>query len=702
MRRITLRAVVRIAAWTFVGVGLCAVGVAVAADALGIGGQAGFGGKQILLAAGGLAFLLLGTLLSLPGAYQRMRSWREWYVAARTQSNALLLHPIDHLFLAIWFGLATGLIEVAYLLFQKLILQEIIYASRDFTWMTPAAYVIVFATVGLALYVIAQNNSAFVPAPLAVGVYTFIGLTSLYYLYPKIHFYTAILLFAGIATQVARTVQARPHLFKMIFHLSAVRFTAPPVETEQFDQLPLLDRRRFLVSSGAAIAGMAIGRQGWQRTTEVLTLDSLVRSTPDTPNVLFIVLDTVRAQSLSLYGYNRPTTPQLAYLADRGITFEQAIATSPWTLPSHGSMFTGQYPHELTADWQQPIDDTYPTLAEVLSAQGYVTAGFAANTLYTTYEFGLNRGFSHYEDFRTSLGQVMNSPRIGRKLMMDRRFARFQHSWRKTAEQLNHDFLQWLAHVEDGRPFFAFLNYFDAHDPYLPPTEFALQFSDKQPRSHLLAGESITPAETEELRDAYDACIAYLDHSLGQLFESLDRQNALDNTFVIVVGDHGEQFGEHDLMLHGNSLYLPLLHVPLLLVFPATLPTGSTVVRPVTLRDIPATIIDVLALDTAFTFPGRSLARFWANTAGTPLPEESILSEVKRGWAFPEWYPGMQGPMKSLILGNTHYIKNYGNGREELYDLERDPEERHDLANTAQGQQALSQLRATLDTILSG
>ena len=119
----------------------------------------------------------------------------------------------------------------------------------------------------------------------------------------------------------------------------------------------------------------------------------------DPPNVLLIVLDTVRADRLSLYGYRRPTSPTLERLAKRGIRFDEARATAPWTLPSHASMFTGRWPHELDVNWHTPLGTKFPTLAEYLGSRGYATAGFVANVHYCSYEFGLDRGFTHYEDY---------------------------------------------------------------------------------------------------------------------------------------------------------------------------------------------------------------------------------------------------------------------------------------------------------------
>jgi arylsulfatase A-like enzyme len=112
-------------------------------------------------------------------------------------------------------------------------------------------------------------------------------------------------------------------------------------------------------------------------------------------------LDTVGAEAVSTYGYARETTPNLDRFAATGVQFERALSTAPWTLASHASMFTGHYPHELSVAWDKPLDETFPTLAEALRARGYVTGGFVAN-YYCSFEFGLNRGFTHYEDFAVS------------------------------------------------------------------------------------------------------------------------------------------------------------------------------------------------------------------------------------------------------------------------------------------------------------
>ena len=116
-------------------------------------------------------------------------------------------------------------------------------------------------------------------------------------------------------------------------------------------------------------------------------------------------MDTVRAGNLSLYGYLRPTTPRLEQFAKTGVRFDRAIAAAPWTLPSHAAMFTGRFPHEISADFRAPLDSARLTLAEAMRARGYMTAGFVANTYYCNAENGLGRGFAHYEDYPISASE---------------------------------------------------------------------------------------------------------------------------------------------------------------------------------------------------------------------------------------------------------------------------------------------------------
>ena len=296
--------------------------------------------------------------------------------------------------------------------------------------------------------------------------------------------------------------------------------------------------------------------QGGSRLREGRREGALPTPPPGAPNVLLLILDTVRAEDLSLYGFPQPTTPHLEALASNGVTFEHAISPSPWTLPAHASVFTGRNPHELSADWESPLDAEDPTIAELLSARGWRTGGFVGNLIYATYETGLNRGFVRYEDYPVSPAMVARSSlmvrmivnRVRRWLGLDQVLV-----W-KSAESINASFLDW-SRTRSDRPFFAFLNYMDAHAPYIPPPELSGKFgparvgwatADLSNRQHW---------EAEELRverAEYDATIAYVDQQIGVLLDSLESRGVLENTLVVVAGDHGEQFGEHGFDASGS------------------------------------------------------------------------------------------------------------------------------------------------------
>ncbi len=171
--------------------------------------------------------------------------------------------------------------------------------------------------------------------------------------------------------------------------------------------VPLLERhaigvRRWLLRSFPGLVGLVLVMAGSVFTAGwVKERREAGRPLPPvgSPNVLLIVMDTVRADRMSLYGYHRATTPRLQQFAKQGILFQNVRATAPWTLPSHASLFTGRWPHELGVEWMTPLRGTFPTLAEYLGSRGYATAGFVANTLFCSYDTGIDRGFAHYEDY---------------------------------------------------------------------------------------------------------------------------------------------------------------------------------------------------------------------------------------------------------------------------------------------------------------
>ncbi|HKI21767.1 MAG TPA: sulfatase, partial [Isosphaeraceae bacterium] len=444
------------------------------------------------------------------------------------------------------------------------------------------------------------------------------------------------------------------------------------------------------------------------------------------PNILLIVLDTVRSDHLGLHGYVRDTTPNLTRLASQGVRFEQARSTAPWTLPSHSSLFTGRWPHELDVERLGRLDATCSTLAEFLGARGYATAGFVANQFFCGHESGLARGFDSYEDFPVNAAEVLRASSLGWLLARVAGRIGGELRWwftadvastvsldftRKDARAINREFLDWLSsHGE--RPFFAFLNYFDAHDPYLTPhgatsrcaalpnsrADFAM-LRDWQKRDK----HSLSPKQIQLARDAYDNCIASLDHDLGRLIGELKRRGVLEKTLLILTSDHGEQFGEHGNFGHGFSLYEPEIRVPLVMVSPGRVPPGRVALEPVSLRDVPATVVDLLDMKGDSPFPGTSLAAAWRERPDHDSPPgHATFSELE---APIEDVPGprnkaaFDGPIQAIVSDGNVYI-HHGSGAEELYNLDADPTESLNLSGTKAAGPILERCRRILDQLI--
>ncbi len=422
--------------------------------------------------------------------------------------------------------------------------------------------------------------------------------------------------------------------------------------------------------------------------------------------------DTVRAANTSLYRYHRATTPNLERLASRRVRFELAFSASSWTLPSHASMFTGRWPHELGVDWKAPMRDGVPTLAGYLASKGYDTAGFVANLDYCSAETGLARGFAHYEDYPLSLFDTLTRHvALGRRIdvpswasavesFLEEHTGRWydvlplSREHRKRADAINGAFLAWLGkRPANPRPFFAFLNYNDAHTPYEVPDPsipgFGLRPSSASQRRLLRAftGTDKTKLSAKDVRiahDVYDDCLFYMDKQLGLLIDELRRRGVLEDTLLIVASDHGEHLGDHGLFIRGGSLYRQLVQVPLLLVGHERIPAGRTVAQPVSLCDIPATVIDLLGLGSPHPFAGQSVASSWQprGTQRVHSVADALLMETTK----PELLmnggrePAARGPMTAVIVAGMHYIQ-MADGSYELFNLQTDVEEQTNLAN---------------------
>ncbi len=417
------------------------------------------------------------------------------------------------------------------------------------------------------------------------------------------------------------------------------------------------------------------------------------------PNIILITLDTVRADHFSLYGYGRQTTPNLDKWARKGVVFENAIAPSSWTLPSHASIFTGLLPHQHGADVDAPLDPSWWTLGDVLSSRGYETAGFTSNFVWGGRGWGLGNGFETYDNDSTTVRHNLKSLRLGSLLLQQLygKYVRPQDLDRRDASQINRDVLGWF-HYRSPRPFYIFINYFDVHEPYLIPPHYAPPFGDISPwvvsriRS-VMAREDDRPhlsaRDQTSLVTSYDNCLAFLDKSVGELLDSLSHSPGWENTIVIITSDHGEGFGEHGTYNHGYNLYREVLHVPLIIIGPK-IPAGLRISNVVRLQELFETVLQLSGMDNP-PFQRASLQRFWRPGFEPGNSNESVVSELS---------PEEQSPAPiSLTTSEWQYLHDE-QGNEELYNWVSDPSEKLNLAKSPEYQEVLKdlqvQLRATV------
>jgi arylsulfatase A-like enzyme len=348
---------------------------------------------------------------------------------------------------------------------------------------------------------------------------------------------------------------------------------------------PALTRRQFLRQSGASLATLLLSgadRLGAQPAR------APAQGSPSAtqPNIVLLIVDSVRADHVSAYGYARSTTPNLdTLMADQGVRFEQATATAPWTFPSNASMMTGRHHARMGINWQTSgIPAEAPTLAQRLRNAGYYTAGFVS-PYYVSSWLGFNRGFDTFDD-TLNTRPLSNKGRAGEVNAL-------ATSWLQQT---------WLPSGQ-AKPLFLFLYYLDPHVWYTPPAPYDARYDPTYTGTltgtaygtsePVVSGEIVpTTRDVEHLIALYDGEIAYCDVQLKQILDTLETMQLLDNALVAVAADHGEMFGEHGKWTHSNSVYEELLRVPLLLRYPGVIPAGQTVDAPIYSMDLMPTILD--------------------------------------------------------------------------------------------------------------
>jgi arylsulfatase A-like enzyme/Flp pilus assembly protein TadD len=351
------------------------------------------------------------------------------------------------------------------------------------------------------------------------------------------------------------------------------------------------------------------------------------------PNVLLVTIDTLRVDHLGCYGFTLARTPNIDRLAAEGVRCENAVSAAPITMPSHSTILTGLYPpaHGVRDNGVYALADEVVTLPERLKAKGYETQAFVSAVVLNR-RYNLTQGFDGYDDDLWA----EDAPKMF--MIRDRPAAR-------TAEK----FVAWLDGWQKKparRPFFAWVHFFDPHQPYSPPPE----------------DRALSPT-------LYDGEIAAADRGVGRLIEVLRGKGLLDDTLVVLTADHGESLGEHQEKTHAIFIYDATVHVPLVWRYPRMMPSGSVYPGPVRSVDIVPTILGILGLPGGSETQGENLLPALRGTVRPlelPQYSESLLSELGFGMA----------PLHGVRWDGYKWIRA---PKPELYDLRKDPHELHNL-----------------------
>jgi arylsulfatase A-like enzyme len=592
---------------------------------------------------------------------------------------------------ATWFGLVTGLIEgIALWGLQQLgwLSGSLTFLgfSAEIVWIATLFDLLLFCALGLALGLATRLVPSLPVTRLAVFLFaclTFFDWLTLL-LAGRVRIWAIPVPAIGLAIQFGRWFHKHQR--------AAVRFWRKSV--------PWL--------GGLALLTL-VGIQGGFWLTERMSVARLPMAVPDSPNVLVIVADTLRADHVSSYGYERPTSPTLDGVAQQGILFESAFSTSSWTQPSHASMLTGRYLYEHGAELYKRLDDRYPTIAEALQARGYRTGAFSANFRVFCRRLGFGRGFHHFEDYYRSTDNVVVNTFYGRMVEaygLHYGFGLEREIGRRKADAVNRAVLRWIDRGKE-RPFFVFINYFDVHDPYTPPQPYRGMFSPLENPGGLInsywgVDHIYVPTTPDQLQgeiDAYDGAIAYVDHHIAELLDELEARGLAEDTLVVITSDHGEAFGEHGLLQHTNSLYREVIHVPLIISWPGHVPEGVHVDEAVTIAALPATLLDLVAGDGHTLFRGPSLDQLWDTSQTSPDWPYPIAELARHPWSPPQ-NPSAHGAMRSALDSEWHYITHETFG-EELYDWPVDRQERLNLAGRSETQPITEQFETYLERLVS-
>ncbi len=437
------------------------------------------------------------------------------------------------------------------------------------------------------------------------------------------------------------------------------------------------------------------------------------------PNILWVIWDTARASNMSIYGYDRPTTPHLEQWVQRARVFSNVLSTATTTIPSHASMFTGMLPAQHGVDDGHPkLGDQHQTIAEILKAAGYRTYLFSANP-YVGKPTSLSRGFDEVEHpwspaFKDEATRIIEAKT--RPYSTDGEppsWARYV----KTAGSLAGQGLSnWLEQSGD-EPFFAVLNYMEAHLPLVPDRHYREQFMTDaeliQSYQSPVLGMTVwrytaglmdlSEGRLAALRRTYDAAIAELDHLFFELLRSLEQSGHLSNTVIVLTADHGELLGEHHMLNHQYSVHDPLLRIPLIISHPTLVDPGRDD-RPAMNVDLFPTLLELAGVSVETPYRSEAVSLFAGRSERDRLSEYPFADGKHiryLGFEHPEFIPDpWLRTLRAFRSGGMKYVWA-SDGDHALYDVAADPDElsnlvleRPELANRLD-----SQLRAFLENL---
>lgn len=461
--------------------------------------------------------------------------------------------------------------------------------------------------------------------------------------------------------------------------------------------------RRF---SGAWILLLIlVWQRGWLSTDAGPTLPPA--EGVHLPNVVVVVIDTLRADHLGCYGHHPEgyeVSPQMDALAARGTLFENALAQAPWTRPSTASLFSSLYPasHRIVTPYD-PLGAEIPTIATMLSERGYRTAAFSANPQVSP-SFGFHHGFQHFWSSTSDLAGHSAGGRLVRRWSQKLGFSEKPAQGHRgvadsTADDVNAAVAAWSNTADSDAPTFLYVHYLDPHDPYTAPQdllgmtpgpavdEHPLYASQELP-PYPLEGSSLVDLDADSMRELqrrYDTEIRFVDDRLGAMLRDLEERGLYgEGDWLILTSDHGEEFHEHEQWQHGRSLFEEMVHVPLLVVGPDA-PSGLRLPEPAGLIDVLPTIAAVTGGKPDFPIHGRNL---FAPSDGNR--EEGVLTHRPRE-KHPIW--GLRTATRKLI-----WVMDDARRVELAYDLQADPLEQSPLPEPAD--QAWMDLRRRLAVLV--